>query len=154
MPVFLKYRQKIHSTKVPITQEHEKALFQAGVVVLVIVIVIAVIKRFIFNRWENIAIEFNLLTYGFLWDVAMKGLNGEKYWSNFPDNPIFGKNFVLLLIALFNTALLAWNYKLTSQAKYYSDLKQKGKAIFYDFWSVILGSVSLCIFLSLKVYWE
>jgi hypothetical protein len=63
---------------------------------------------------SSIGTDFNLLTYGFLWDTSATALRGQEYWPRFPSDPSYSqfKPIVLLAIFIANFLFMALNLKL------------------------------------------
>lgn len=101
------------STKISI-----EGLFYAGLTVFVTVFLIIMIKAFgrIETDITGLGTDFNLLTYGFLWDIAVGGFRGESFWSNYSlSNTFLTKELVLSLIIILNTLIMGLNFRLESK---------------------------------------
>ncbi|MEP6669104.1 MAG: hypothetical protein ABJF10_08130 [Chthoniobacter sp.] len=97
--------------------------------------------------------DLNLLTYGFLWDTAMKALKEQPYWPSF--EPLLlgiNKPTTLFTIALLNFILLAANFKIAYRVEKMTDGVLKtwiGKPSV-----TTLGVFSLIVFLWAQAKWE
>ena len=65
---------------------------------------------------SSLCIDLNLLTYGFLWDVAIKAVREREYWPRFDESLLdLNKGTTLLSIALLNFVFMACNFKLVNK---------------------------------------
>ncbi len=135
------------------TDEQKLNLGFAFATVLVTVVLIILIKVFGKLKTGLIGPELNLLTYGALWDTISTAAKGQDYWIHIsPDFTAF-KSLFLILIALCNTILMAWNFKLANriETEYFY---KKSRKNWLKIWSTFLGLIGLMNFLILKTFWE
>jgi hypothetical protein len=131
-------------------------LFYAALTVVVTVFLIIGARVFGNLPVSSPGLDFNLLTYGFLWDTAIRAIRNIDYWPRFDQKhwPI-NKASTLVVIALLNLIFLAWNMKLTNHIE-----KQSGNArnrlyvtLFLKPFSLALGLVALIAFLLINSLW-
>jgi len=121
--------------------------------VFVTVVFVIIVRRFGELPVSFVGPDLNLLTYGFLWDTAVKALRGDQYWPGF--KPLawnVNKGTTLFVIAAFNLIVLAANMKL-------ADRVEAAKAGRLRKWVLrplvfVLGVFSLIVFLSVQAAWE
>jgi len=121
--------------------------------VFVTVVFVIIVRRFGELPVSFVGPDLNLLTYGFLWDTAVKALRGDRYWPGF--KPLawnVNKGTTLFVIAAFNLIVLAANMKL-------ADRVEAAKAGRLRKWVLrplvfVLGVFSLIVFLSVQAAWE
>ncbi|MEL6437819.1 MAG: hypothetical protein AAFQ80_00990 [Cyanobacteria bacterium J06621_8] len=100
-----------------------------------------------------IGTDLNLFTYGFLADLALKGLNGESFWEKYPPELVVNKNMALFLIITGNTLIMMINFKLEVYVKTLKNNRQVTPDIFrkinwiYKPGVLLLGLVSLSVYL-------
>lgn len=127
-------------------------LFYSLLVVILTVFVVVLVKRYGNIPGTSIGTDLNILTYGFLCDIAIKAIRGIEYWEKYSPAHVYElpKPTVLLLIFLINTLLMAWNFKITYRAT-----TENGAV---SNWllkplSISFGLVSLIFFLVCRVAW-
>lgn len=136
-------------------------LFYAGLAVFFSVFAVALIRYFGNLPVGRVGTDLNLLTYGFLWDTALKALRPLEYWPRFQQDlwPI-NKGTTLLVIATCNLILMGFNMKLADRI----DIrKAKAKATLtfteriglfgLQVVSLTLGLTSLLAFLMISSIW-
>ncbi len=94
-----------------------RELFFSMLTVCVTVILIYFVK--IFGNIQvsilTMGTDFNLLTYGFLWDTCIKAFRGQEYWNRFSVGSTFlNKSVIFFLIFLVNFLIMVLNFKLES----------------------------------------
>lgn len=133
-----------------------KELFYAALSAFVIVGLITLMRMFGNLPLSLFGPDLNLLTYGFLWDISIKAVRGIDYWPRFdPSVWPLNKGTTLLVIALLNVILLAWNLKLSRKVETIYEKSGRSK---YTEWLlkpfvIALGIVSLVLFLLLQSMW-
>lgn len=131
--------------------------FYALMAVFVTVILIILARAFGNLPVSSPGLDFNLLTYGFLWDTTFRAVRGVEYWSRFdPNTWPLNKPTTLLTVALVNLILLAWNMKLAHKIEQYATNSNTKR--FYVEWilrpfSLAIGITSLVAFLFMNTAW-
>ena len=100
----------------------------------------------------SIGTDLNLFTFGFLFDTALKAMNGNQYWNNYSQSYFFGfsKNISLLLIFAFNMLLMMFNFKLeyyTANLLTLTSCPTRKVKYVYKPLIIFLGTLSLSIYL-------
>jgi len=93
-------------------------LFYGALTAFVSVVLVMLIRKFGKLPISLIGPDLNLLTYGFLWDTAVKALRNVEYWPRF--QPLMwniNRPTTLLVIALLNFILLGFNMKLAHKVE-------------------------------------
>ena len=128
------------------------------------VVLVVLIKVFggINCNISSIGADFNLLTYGFLWDTSTTALRGKEYWPRFPSDPSYTqfKPIVLLAIFIFNFLFMALNLKLVDiiQARTQNSASPARSRVVTK-WILIpaaisLGFVSLAFYIFINSIWN
>lgn len=131
-------------------------LFYAGLSAFVTVGLIILMRMFGKLPLSLFGPDLNLLTYGFLWDTSIKAIRGIDYWPNFDPSvwPI-NKGTTLLVVALVNLILLAWNFKLSHKVA--ATYQKSGRSAYTEWilkpFVIALGMTSLILFLLLQSMW-
>lgn len=131
----------------------EESIFFSGLTVIVTVLLIALLRAFGKLPLSLMGPDFNLLTYGFLWDTSLKALRGQDFWPRF--TPIYewmNASVVLFMIVLLNLFFLGINLKLADvtermEGKWKKNLLMKPLVL-------MLGVCSLIFFFFCQAAWE
>jgi len=130
-------------------------IVSALMTVLVTIALLVGIKKFGNIKIGLVGPEFNLLTYGYLWDTCLLALRGENYWTLIPSYLIPFKSFLLLAIVLFNAVLMVINLKIANkidtETESRSDIQKKRN---YKMLSFFLGTLALFLFIIFKAFWK
>ncbi len=132
-------------------------LFYASMTAVVTVLLVIGLRVFGKLPVSSFGPDFNLLTYGFLWDTTINAVKGNQYWDRFDPTvwPI-NKPTTLLVIAIFNLVLLAGNMKLANKVE--EIYKQKGRTAYTEWFlkpvAIALGITSLIAFLFIQSVWS
>jgi hypothetical protein len=110
----------------------------------------------------SIGTDFNLLTYGFLWDTSATALRGETYWPRFPSDPSFTKFKPIILLAIFiaNFLFMALNLKLVDivQARTQNPTIPTSSRVITKWLlspaAIALGFVSLSFYILINSAWN
>lgn len=149
-----------------ISQINTGDLSFAVLTVFTTVFLIIFVKIFggIATSGSAIGTEFNLLTYGYLWDTCLDAVRGRAYWPRFDLSSTFlTKPLILLLVCLANFLIMAWNMKIESIINRRTNASINPSASvnvdrvtkwFLKPMVMALGVLSLLIFLFLNSAWS
>ncbi|BDT67609.1 hypothetical protein os1_17860 [Comamonadaceae bacterium OS-1] len=123
--------------------------------VFLVVMFIGILRAFAGINKTALGPELNLLTYGFLVDVAMKAIRNKPYWPRYStpwDWDVQYKPTVLFLIALMNFILMIWNIKVAEPRVVSGTLEKP--SIWRSAFSAVLGLLSLLTYFVCQSCWE
>lgn len=122
--------------------------------VFLVVLALLILKCIARVPKGSLGVELNLLTYGYLIDTIMKWVRGEPFWVNISPNYLLEfKAAILITIIILNTGLLGWNFHLVYRIETEKELS-KYKRFGLKFLSLLIGFISLVIFLTFKTNWR
>ena len=132
-------------------------LIKSALIIFFTILLIYCLKIFANIKVNLISIgtDLNLFTFGFLFDIALRAMEGKEYWSNY--SQILSKNYLLLMIFTGNALIMMLNFKLedhiatiVNSSNYSINLVN----YFYKPCVIFLGILSLSIYLVLNLTFD
>ena len=129
-------------------------LIKSGLIIFFTILLIYILKFLTNIKVDPISIgtDLNLFTFGFLFDIALKAMEGKEYWSNY--SYLLSKNYLLLIIFTTNALIMMANFKLENHITTViasSTYSMNLVDYFYRPCVIFLGIVSLSIYLILNL---
>jgi hypothetical protein len=136
-------------------QTFEPTDFGCALLTVFIAVVLLILIR-LFGKLpvSLFGLDLNLLTYGYLWDTALKALRNQTYWPRLSD-PSINKAVLLFVICLCNFIFLAWNMKILDSIEKNASSQAR---IAYTNWvlkplAMALGLTSVIAFIGFNSLW-
>ena len=129
-------------------------LIKSGLIIFFTILLIYILKFLTNIKVDLISIgtDLNLFTFGFLFDIALKAMEGKEYWSNY--SYLLSKNYLLLIIFTANALIMMVNFKLENHITTVigsSNYSMNLVDYLYRPCVIFLGIVSLSIYLILNL---